>query len=149
MPEPTAIPRNPIPGQGRFLTGSILRHVVVMSATGSVGLMAIFFVDLLSLLYVSKLGDPTLTAAVGFATILQFFGIAINIGLMIAAGALVSRAIGSGDRPGARRLASSATVHGLIAAAAFVNGIGSTRASSGSPPGPPPSAPGTFPRLGT
>ena len=109
-----------MPGQGRFLTGSILRHVVVMSATGSVGLMAIFFVDLLSLLYVSKLGDPSLTAAVGFATILQFFGIAINIGLMIAAGALVSRAIGSGDRVGARRLASSATVHGLLAAAVFV-----------------------------
>lgn len=52
---------------GRFVTGSILRHVVVMAATGSVGLMAIFVVDLLSLLYVSTLGDPNLTAAVGFA----------------------------------------------------------------------------------
>ena len=31
-----------------------------MTATGSVGLMAIFFVDLLSLLYVSRLGDQTL-----------------------------------------------------------------------------------------
>lgn len=120
MPEANPIPPVAMPDQGRFLTGSILRHVVVMSATGSVGLMAIFFVDLLSLLYVSKLGDPTLTAAVGFATILQFFGIAINIGLMIAAGALVSRAIGAGDRLGARRIASSATIHGLVAAAVFV-----------------------------
>ncbi|GJE60942.1 MATE family efflux transporter [Methylobacterium trifolii] len=105
---------------GRFVTGSILRHVVVMSATGSVGLMAIFVVDLLSLLYVSKLGDPQLTAAVGFASIIQFFAIAINIGLMIAAGALVSRAIGSGDSVGARRLATSATLLGTLVSGALV-----------------------------
>jgi hypothetical protein len=47
MPEATA-------GSARFVEGSILRHVVTMSATGSVGLMAIFVVDFLSLLYVSK-----------------------------------------------------------------------------------------------
>ncbi|MCJ2035294.1 MATE family efflux transporter [Methylobacterium sp. J-068] len=98
----------------RFVQGSILRHVVTMSATGSVGLMAIFVVDFLSLLYVSKLGDPSLTAAVGFATIVQFFAIAINIGLMIAAGALVSRAVGAGDAEGARRLATSGTLHGIV-----------------------------------
>lgn len=102
-------------GGARFVSGSILRHVVVMSATGSVGLMAIFAVDLLSLFYVSKLGDPALTAAVGFASIVQFFAIAINIGVMIAAGALVSRAIGAHDPAGARRIATSVTVHGVIA----------------------------------
>ncbi len=102
-------------GGARFVSGSILRHVVVMSATGSVGLMAIFAVDLLSLFYVSKLGDPALTAAVGFASIVQFFAIAINIGLMIAAGALVSRSIGAHDLDGARRIATSVTVHCVIA----------------------------------
>ncbi|MBB5761334.1 MATE family efflux transporter [Methylorubrum rhodesianum] len=118
MPEageaPVPEPR-PDEGGARFVSGSILRHVVVMSATGSVGLMAIFAVDLLSLFYVSKLGDPALTAAVGFASIVQFFAIAINIGLMIAAGALVSRAIGSNDPEGARRIATSVTIHCLIA----------------------------------
>lgn len=104
----------------QFVRGSILRHVVVMSGTGSIGLMAIFVVDLLSLLYVSKLGDPKLTAAVGFATIIQFFAIAINIGLMIAAGALVSRAVGSGDAAGARRIATSGTIHGLVVSAVLV-----------------------------
>ena len=104
----------------RFVTGSILRHVVVMSATGSVGLMAIFVVDLLSLLYVSKLGDPRLTAAVGFASIVQFIAVAINIGLMIAAGAVVSRAIGRGDMQEARRLATSATILGALVAAGIV-----------------------------
>ncbi|RYY08972.1 MAG: hypothetical protein EON55_19325, partial [Alphaproteobacteria bacterium] len=113
MPEATA-------GSARFVEGSILRHVVTMSATGSVGLMAIFVVDFLSLLYVSKLGDPTLTAAVGFATIVQFFAIAINIGLMIAAGALVSRAIGAGDEAGARRLATSGTIQGIVVSGLLV-----------------------------
>ncbi|MCK2055078.1 polysaccharide biosynthesis C-terminal domain-containing protein [Methylobacterium sp. 37f] len=110
-------------GSARFVEGSILRHVVTMSATGSVGLMAIFVVDFLSLLYVSKLGDPTLTAAVGFATIVQFFAIAINIGLMIAAGALVSRAIGADDGEGARRLATSGTIHGIVVSGLLVLGM--------------------------
>ena len=37
----------------RFVTGSTMRHVVVMTTTASVGLVAIFVVDLLSLLYIS------------------------------------------------------------------------------------------------
>ncbi|KAB1073610.1 MATE family efflux transporter [Methylobacterium planeticum] len=116
------LPGRPVPAAEvpRFVAGSTFRHVVVMSATGSIGLMAIFVVDLLSLLYVSKLGDPKLTAAVGFATIVQFFAISINIGLMIAAGALVSRAIGAGDHAGARRLATSGTLHGIVVAALLV-----------------------------
>jgi len=52
----------------RFVAGSTLRHVALMAATGSVGLIAIFVVDFFSLLYISRLGDPRLTAGVGFAT---------------------------------------------------------------------------------
>ncbi|WP_288586070.1 MATE family efflux transporter [uncultured Methylobacterium sp.] len=100
----------------RFVTGSTLRHVVVMAATGSVGLMAIFVVDLLSLLYIARLGDPVLTAAVGFATIVQIFAVSINIGMMIAVGALVSRALGAGEVERARRLAASALVLAVVAA---------------------------------
>ncbi|KAA2244211.1 MATE family efflux transporter [Salinarimonas soli] len=94
----------------RFVTGSTMRHVVVMTLTASVGLMAVFVVDLLSLLYVSRLGDPRLTAAVGLSTIVLFIGISINVGLMIAVAALVSRALGRGDRALARRLAASSLV---------------------------------------
>ena len=75
-----------------FTRGSTMRHVVVMSSTGAVGLLAIFAVDLLSLLYISWLGKPALTAGVGLATIVLFFAVSINVGLMIAVGALVSRA---------------------------------------------------------
>lgn len=96
-----------------------MRHVVVMTAAASAGLMSIFLVDLLSLLYVSWLGDPKLTAAVGFASQVLFFSVSINIGLSIAIGALVSRAHGKGDRECARRLAASGLVHVAMIAALF------------------------------
>jgi len=99
-----------------FTEGSTMRHVLVMTGTASVGLMSIFLVDLLSLIYVSRLGDPNLTAAVGYATQVLFFSVSINIGLSIAIGALVARAIGAGDWPGAQRLAASGLVHVIIVA---------------------------------
>ncbi len=101
-----------------FTEGSILKHVLVMTATGSIGLVAIFVVDLLSLLYVSWLHDEKLTAGVGFATQILFFFVSINIGLAIAIGALVARALGAGDRACAQRLAASGLVHSCIIAAA-------------------------------
>jgi Na+-driven multidrug efflux pump len=75
-----------------FTEGSTMHHVIVMTAATSVGLMAIFLVDLLSLLWVSRLGDPKLTAAVGFASQVLFFSISINIGISIAISALVAGA---------------------------------------------------------
>ena len=87
-----------------------MRHVLVMTATGAVGLISVFFVDFLSLLYISRLGDTNLTAAVGYASQMLFLLISVNIGLSIAIGALVSRALGAGDRARARRLAASGLV---------------------------------------
>jgi ABC-type nitrate/sulfonate/bicarbonate transport system permease component len=78
-----------------FTQGSLLRHVAVMTGTGSIGLVAVFAVDLLSLIYVSWLGDASLTAGIGFASQVLFFGISINIGLSIAGSALVARALGA------------------------------------------------------
>lgn len=97
-----------------FTEGSILRHVLVMTATGSIGLIAVFVVDFLSLLYISRLGDPQLTAGVGYASQISFLVVSINIGLTIAVTALVSRRIGGGDRPGAQRIAASGLVHIVI-----------------------------------
>ncbi|HEY3623778.1 MAG TPA: MATE family efflux transporter [Roseiarcus sp.] len=93
-----------------FTHGSLMRHVAVMTATGAIGLMAVFVVDLLSLFWVSKLGDQAFKAAVGYAGLMTFFIMSINIGLTIAASATVSRALGAGDRPRARRLAASALI---------------------------------------
>jgi MATE family, multidrug efflux pump len=104
----------------RFVTGSTMRHVLVMTATGSIGLIAIFVVDFLSLLYISWLGEPRLTAGIGIGTIVLFLTTSINVGFLIAVGALVSRALGAGDRERARRLATSSCVH-MAAAALLVS----------------------------
>ncbi|WP_332685999.1 MATE family efflux transporter [Bosea sp. (in: a-proteobacteria)] len=101
-----------------FVTGSTLRHVAVMTATASIGLMAIFVVDLLSLLYVSRLGRPAATAGVGYATIVLYLVVSFNVGLMIAVTALTARALGAGDRAGARRIAGSSLA--LMAVSALV-----------------------------
>ncbi len=99
-----------------FTQGSLARHVLVMTSTGSIGLVAVFMVDLLSLIYVSWLGQPALTAGVGFAAQVLFFIISINIGLSIAVSAVVARAIGAHDRPRAQQLASSGLTHSFIIA---------------------------------
>lgn len=94
-----------------FLDGPILRHVLTMSFAGAIGLIAIFVVDLLSLIYISWLGDAALTAGVGFASQLSFFVTSINVGLSIATGALVAQSIGRGDRARAVQMASGALFH--------------------------------------
>ncbi len=96
--------------QGRFLTGSTMRHVVVMTMTASVGLTFMFLIDAASLFWVSQMGVEQNVAALGFAWTIQFFTISAGIGLMIAAVALVSRSIGQGDRALARRQATASMV---------------------------------------
>ncbi|HYA75081.1 MAG TPA: MATE family efflux transporter, partial [Roseiarcus sp.] len=101
-----------------FTRGSTMRHVAVMTATGSIGLVAVFAVDFLSLFWVSRLGVQTLKAAVGYASQLQFLAMSVSIGFTIAISANVSRALGAGDRTRARRLAASGlSIAGLASAA--------------------------------
>ena len=98
------------PVQGKFVTGSTLKHVLNMTASGSVGLIAVFAVDLLNLFYISLLGQKELAAAVGYAGTLLFFVISVSIGLAIAVSATSSRALGQGDRAKARQLAGASLV---------------------------------------
>ena len=41
---------------GSFTQGNLFRHVSVMSFTSSIGLMAIFAVDLIDIVFISMLG---------------------------------------------------------------------------------------------
>lgn len=96
--------------EGRFTTGSTMRHVAVMTFTGMAGLSFMFLVDFVTLFYVSLLGEDALTAGIGFAWAVQFFTISAGIGFAIAATALVSRAIGAREHEKARDYATSAAL---------------------------------------
>ncbi|MBT2129728.1 MATE family efflux transporter [Aliiroseovarius lamellibrachiae] len=116
-------PENP---QAKFLTGSLMRHITVMALTSSVGLMAIFMVDLVDMIFISWLGRDELAAAVGYAGAILFFTSSFGIGMSIAAGALVARALGEGDAQKARRRAATAVLYGagfgaIFAAAVWFN----------------------------
>jgi putative MATE family efflux protein len=102
----------------KFVTGSTLRHVLVMTATSSLGLMAVFVVDALNLLYISMLGQQELAAAIGYSGTLMFFLTSVAIGLSIATTAQVSRALGRGDNALAAELGGAGL--GFIAAAMIV-----------------------------
>lgn len=95
---------------GKFVTGSILRHILVMTGAGAVGLMAIFAGDLANIYFLSLSGDEAVVAAVGYASSILFLSTSIGIGLSIAAMALVSPAVGAGLRARARRLSTHAHV---------------------------------------
>lgn len=95
---------------GKFVTGSTLRHVLSMTAAGTVGLVAVFLVDVVNLFYISLLGHKELAAAVGYAGTLLFFILSLAIGLSIAVGAVTSRALGRGDRAHAKQLAGASLV---------------------------------------
>ncbi|WP_047045151.1 MATE family efflux transporter [Vibrio mexicanus] len=103
----------------KFVTGSTMRHILVMSGAGSVGLMALFVVDLLDMLFISMLGQVELAAAVGFAGTLVFFSTSISIGTSIAMGALVSKAIGAKQRAQARQLSASIMLTAFIISCAI------------------------------
>jgi putative MATE family efflux protein len=94
----------------KFTQGATMRHVIVMTLTGSIGLMAIFVVDLLNLFYIARLGEQELAAAIGYAGTVLFFLTSSAIGLAIAGTALVARALGAGDRERARRLSTSSLI---------------------------------------
>ncbi|MDG3088425.1 MATE family efflux transporter [Vibrio hannami] len=98
----------------KFVEGSTMRHILVMTGSASVGLMAIFLVDLLDMFFISLLGQVELAAAVGFAGTLIFFSTSVSIGTSIAMGALVSRALGARDKDYARQIAASTMSVGVV-----------------------------------
>ena len=94
----------------RFVTGSIFRHILNMTALGALGLMALFMGDLANRLFLGQLGDEKILAAIGYAGSVLFFATSVGIGLSIAATSVVAPAIGARDREAARRLSASAHV---------------------------------------
>ena len=100
--------------RAKFLEGNLFRHVAVMSLTSSVGLMVLFLVDFVNIIFISWLKDPDLTAAAGYAGAILFFTTSFGIGMAIAASALVSRAVGMRDMDQARTKATNAVIAGVL-----------------------------------
>jgi len=90
-----------------FLTGNLMRHVATMSFTASIGIMAVFAVDFLDVMFISMLGKKELAAAVGYSGSLLLFTNGINIGLSIAAVSLVARNLGARKPEKAREYATA------------------------------------------
>ena len=103
--------------QPKFVTGSIRRHILVMTGAGAVGLMAIFAGDLANMYFLAQAGDQAVVAAVGYASSIMFLATSIAIGLSIAATSLVAPALGAGLRARARRLSAHAHLLTFVASA--------------------------------
>lgn len=101
--------------QAKFTQGPILNHIFVMTLSGTIGLIALFLVDLLDVYFLNLLGIIEITAAVGFAGSILFFTISVGIGLSIGCGARVSQVVGKGDKEVTRRVIT----HNLVTVAAI------------------------------
>ena len=58
--------------EARFVTGKLSTHILKMATTSSIGLMAVFFVDLLDLFFIGLLGNIDNVSGVGIAGSLIF-----------------------------------------------------------------------------
>src|SRR5688572_32328286 len=90
----------------RFVTGPIARHILVMTGTGALGLIAIFVSDFATIFFLGLLGDLQVLAAAGYASAITFFLISAGIGMSIAVTSLVAPALGARDFTRARRLST-------------------------------------------
>lgn len=109
-PDPAPVVYRREAASPKFVTGSILQHILVMTGAGAVGLMAIFVGDLANIYFLSLSSDQAVVAAVGYASSILFFSTSIGIGLSIAAMAMVAPALGAGLRARARRLSVHAHI---------------------------------------
>jgi putative MATE family efflux protein len=103
----------------KFLQGSIMRHIVVMTLTGAVGLMAVFLVDLADLYFLSRLENSNITAAIGFAGTIAFINLNLSIGTGIAAAALVARNMGMRNPARAKEFATSAWLFTMLVSVVY------------------------------
>ncbi len=97
----------------KFLTGSIMHHIWVMTTTAAIGLVGVFIVDLVDILFLSMLGSDDIIAGVGFAASISFFTVSLSIGITITMGALVSRMIGQRNIAQAQRYVINITILAL------------------------------------
>ena len=107
----------------KYTQGSILKHLLVMSGSATVGLITLFVSDLVDMYFLSLLGETSIAAAVGFAGSILFFTVSTCIGLMVASAAQVSIAIGGGSIKHVRKTISECSLSTLIIITPITIGI--------------------------
>ncbi len=98
-----------------FITGGVGRHIILMTSTGALSVLAVFLVDILTLLYVSLMHQPVLLAAIGISKIFIFFNSAISTSLVIAAATVISDRLGRNRVHSVARLNASLLLMTLLA----------------------------------
>ncbi len=97
-----------------FVSGSIMRHIWIMTTTGAIGLIGVFVVELIDILFLSMLDNDAIVAGVGFAASISFFTVSMSIGISISMAALVSRMIGQRNTQQAKRYVVNIVALALI-----------------------------------
>lgn len=110
----------------KFVTGPIMGHIWTMTTTSAIGLIGVFLVDLVDMLFLSMLGSDDIIAGVGFAASISYFTVSLSIGITISMAALVSRMIGQRNSEQAKRYTVNVSVlacilTGILAAIIWLN----------------------------
>lgn len=108
------------PSKTNVLEGSVTLHILRMLGPFSIAVIALISTGIIDTIYLGRLKDaarPDLAimalAALGFAFPISFIANSANIGLGAGTMSAVSRALGQGDEPKARRHAAAAIFMGL------------------------------------
>ncbi len=88
---------------GKFLTGSLLKHILAMLSSSALSILALSVVQLVDVLFLSKLHDIHITASIGYTGTLLFFLFPVAAGLSTAAATISGHLIGL-NRPNKFRL---------------------------------------------
>ena len=112
--------RNASPGprtaHARFVSGPIMGHILVMTGTSAIGLMAIFASDLANLFFLGRLQDTEILAAIGYASTILYLTISIGIGLSIATVSRVAPRVGAGELTRAKQISTNALITSFLLA---------------------------------
>jgi len=96
-----------------ILTAPVDKVLYQLTKPMVIGIMAVFFFQLVDTYFISLLGTKSL-AAVGFALPVTMLVMNLSIGLGIAASAVIARAFGAGDELQAKQAAMAALLLSLV-----------------------------------
>lgn len=101
-----------------FTKAPLMQSLVVLSLTASIGIVAIYFVDLVDIYFISLLGHKEMAAGASFAGTVMFFISSVNIGVSVASGSLAAQYLGARRTQDARQVTTASTIIAALVAGA-------------------------------